>query len=691
MRLIALLDMCTYISLYAHVCLPTIDLLFVSVDKSMSIVNITTMDLDLQASQTDVVNLAEQLRDVQGQIGNIFRSALDAQNQRHLTQIRETMQIMQRSLETGSHAQAVIGLTSLINAQEEMRTDWNTQNMHAYEMLVSITDRVDACVHRLCDRLGLPVPPPVPALMHYEGGATPVRKRPRLTSDTTPDPSSPPPPFPGVIDALRNRVSCFEQFGMPQLNAAECRMLDTVVVESALCPDVAALRDVYHPQTCLYATEDDQKWFASAQSDAPDVHLGFYTATVLMEFCCHRQQMRRFTMPHLLARMGFGTVDLHGLTTELDETFYRRIFCEPRLSFLAEGHSPKLILFSGAGWARLWDAFLAEIAPSACDRAALCAWAQSPLVEELAVDLITELENTPVARLPVSTVLGALHRSRTPSEPPQGYESWPEMKMLREMEAMFLDGVSQIPHRIGGELMTKGDSYNGTVRAWPIALRQAAVRHIRNRIIRLYTIPRCGALLQYARSPAGPPPPIVTINGMADWLLMLSGDDGQQPSDANVWIGRSGPSLADRRAQLLRRLQQVMWSADDGGLPSDDVFEISETVLHRAVELRYGVATHEHWNQSRTHLNNLARLVQEATRHGPEYWTERERGARQHLPEEVLNGIRQELVCLSSDEYRAECMKRLMTIIHDPLSDGSAMAEYVLGESQMHPMSLFPQ
>ena len=82
---------------------------------------------------------------------------------------------------------------------------------------------------------------------------------------------------------------------------------------------MSGLRDVYHPQTCLYATEDDRRW--STAATGPDVHLVFYTATMLVEVCCHRDEIRRFTMAHILSRMEFGKPDMHRMVTELDETF----------------------------------------------------------------------------------------------------------------------------------------------------------------------------------------------------------------------------------------------------------------------------------------------------------------------------------------------------------------------------------
>jgi hypothetical protein len=267
----------------------------------------------------DGAQLVQHLQDVRGEMVALFRVAMDANNKRHLDRVHTTMDMIQRSVETGSHALAVVGLAGLINAQEEMRSDWNTQNMRAYHMLETLVDSVSVCMHTICKSIGIPPPKMEPLTLQSatEPALSPLRKRQRIANpagglvqsspqgcETTPL------PFPNVIDMLRDRSNAFEQFAMPKLSAAECVLLDTVVVESALCPDISALRDVYHPRTCLYATEDDQCWCLPTNDKdtvIPDVHLGFHAATVLVEFCCHRELIRRFTMAHLLSRMGFGT------------------------------------------------------------------------------------------------------------------------------------------------------------------------------------------------------------------------------------------------------------------------------------------------------------------------------------------------------------------------------------------------
>ena len=57
-------------------------------------------------------------------------------------------------------------------------------------------------------------------------------------------------------------------------------------------------------------------------------------------------------------RMGFWAADIHAQAAILDESFYRRVFTDPSISFLAESQSPKLQVFRGMQWARLMDHWL---------------------------------------------------------------------------------------------------------------------------------------------------------------------------------------------------------------------------------------------------------------------------------------------------------------------------------------------
>lgn len=72
----------------------------------------------------------------------------------------------------------------------------------------------------------------------------------------------------------------------------------------------------------------------------------------------------------------------------------------------------------------------------------------------------------------------------------------------------------------------------------------------------------------------------------------------------------------------------------------EDAVELDEAALHAAVELRYGPATQEDWDRTWQQVRSIARLLLEAARHGRDHWTEEQRTAHQHLPEESLRSGR---------------------------------------------------
>lgn len=57
-------------------------------------------------------------------------------------------------------------------------------------------------------------------------------------------------------------------------------------------------------------------------------------------------------------RMGYNEYVIRQFVTKVDDTFYRRILTDPRVSFLAESFSPKIRVYEGKLWAKFWDLFL---------------------------------------------------------------------------------------------------------------------------------------------------------------------------------------------------------------------------------------------------------------------------------------------------------------------------------------------
>ena len=206
-----------------------------------------------------------------------------------------------RCLETGTHTPLTAGVVNLLNQYHERRHEWETPLVHTL-----------ADVRRLLQQAR--------GLLGIEADPAPRPwKRPRPLEAPAPPP--------------------------PTSTASQCRIWDTVLPQSALCPDVAALHDVHHPSACLYAERWDRAPVGRPADGALSVlHLGFFTSTILSEFCALGPAGPRFTFVHVLGRMGFDRDDVNAEATVLDDTFYRRILTDLRLSFLAETQSPKLTL-----------------------------------------------------------------------------------------------------------------------------------------------------------------------------------------------------------------------------------------------------------------------------------------------------------------------------------------------------------
>ena len=133
------------------------------------------------------------------------------------------------------------------------------------------------------------------------------------------------------------------------LTSADHRLLSTVVTESALLPDLMAMggtmpvfisfsahrsararRVPSHtrvsrahtrgPNVALYDASADRVWDAKPGEGMPSaqwvhcaltMHLGFFVSTMLHEYAVHRSAGRRFTVLHVMVRMGFGAADMN--------------------------------------------------------------------------------------------------------------------------------------------------------------------------------------------------------------------------------------------------------------------------------------------------------------------------------------------------------------------------------------------
>ena len=213
--------------------------------------------------------------------------------------------------------------------------------------------------------------------------------------------------------------------------------LSSVITESSFCPNVDVLPDVFHPAVALYGAEPMDQ-----------VLIGLYASSVLNDFCVHRGRIRRFTLLHLLCRLNWSSETIQKWIIQLDDTLYRRIINDVRLSFLAECHSPKIHAYVGRHWIDVWDAFLNGSPP-----------------------YTFEGQETVV----ISTLLSALHR-REREPHPEHYMSSDDMQNLAQMDANFIAFLKERPDM--SHLMDHHIQSGFLLRAWPMSLYSLAMDHI---------------------------------------------------------------------------------------------------------------------------------------------------------------------------------------------------------------------
>lgn len=223
------------------------------------------------------------LRTVRAELELTVTTLLESHDARALADIRRTEGLAERCLADGNHTALSVGIVDLLNSYHERRHEYDGR-------LQGLLERIEAAVHPLL---------PSPDVEHTQQTDVMTRAHKRLRSSSlTGDP--------------------FVAVGGRGLNAGQWKLWDTVLPQSALLPDVAALYDVYHPAVALYTTaqdrpvptQDPRHWLAAGIG----VQLGCFASTILVawgtiiffivprseEFCHVGVRSRRFTFVHIL-------------------------------------------------------------------------------------------------------------------------------------------------------------------------------------------------------------------------------------------------------------------------------------------------------------------------------------------------------------------------------------------------------
>ena len=583
-----------------------------------------------------------------------FLNQVESRDHRQVEEAtRRTHSMLQQGLETGSRTLTTTGLLGLVSQCHTLR---GKDEYAMSERLQPYLDSLGHLIRKASDVLGM-VECPLPDASNYTAPACKKRRRrleERVEKSLTNDMQT------TVLKSLRDPSNQRES----HISAAEHKLLCTIIPESALLPDIAAMHDLYHPNVCLYDTTKDRFW------DAPmAVHLGFAATTMLHDFALHRGNMRRITLVHVMQRMGFGAADINFYITYLDDTFYRRIVCDSRIGFLAESFSPQVRVYRGQHWVQLWDCFLSNR-----HREDGIPWTKLTRTATAADDIVHEMATGDPQQLLPTTALAALHRHHGTKVLP--YDDWAVMDQLVELESAFLVDVRTLRQ---GTVQGALDACRTSIRAWPMCLRGAVVDHIRLLVQSLCVLPRSPQVVECAVGKVN-----LDLPACRDWLWALSPRSNELEDvsiEGDVWT--SSPTM------LLQKLAEHMCGPTTEPQVLLQCEEIEEEAFRAALTIRYGAVNDEHRNKMKQHLDSLATLVHAAGAHSPALWPERRRRAYGYRPSEVFASIRQEVELLTPQDYEAATAQRLRVVLDDPVG-ADLGGESMTGDSQLRPRTLYP-
>lgn len=232
-----------------------------------------------------------ELREVRADLHGVTADLVRAHDERLKVDVRHVERLATRAAAAdASHAALTVGMVALLNGHHERRHEWDGRLQGLWERIAAAGRALEALARRFGDD-----GPPPPAhddgramtmLTDHEAeaGEQPLEERvaKRLRTAAAPRPTADQHPYPDLAATLRAAGRPTTDDAPPGLTAGQFRLWDTVLPQSALMPDVAALYDVYHPALALYDRARD------APFPDPDdlaagagVQLGLLASTIL--------------------------------------------------------------------------------------------------------------------------------------------------------------------------------------------------------------------------------------------------------------------------------------------------------------------------------------------------------------------------------------------------------------------------
>lgn len=617
---------------------------------------------------------------------NAIGALVAAQRQRYEDAVHYVYTNLTRGLQLGDRPRVQACLLAGCNTLEHLQNDWNTGRMETVRGLLAAAADLRSVTNLLTERFGITAAEAPAAISEHPEQPVEARvgaKRRRLT-ELAERRERGAGERAALVDALRDPAAAFGT----GLSADEHRLLATVLGECALVPDIALMRDAWHPGLCLYDTSGDRAWHGAATAAAVaggSLHISTFSSVIATEFLRTRDDPGRFTFIHVMAAMGFGPPDVAHYLPFVEQTFYDRVCADAVICFLAETNAPRVTVFRGAEWAPLIDVYVAHhhgIVPGAWDGAR-----RYTAFDALAAALAGGSSPPDAGAVP-TTVLGGLHRLRT-----QGRASLDSTGVTSAVQALD-DGFCAAVRRNGDPSVTAHlDRWTLRARAWPAPLRALAVEHVRGLVRRLRLLPCCPDLPRVVGAPAHlDTAELATWTASWLWRIRTSAAAAEA---GDLAAGEEGASDRHVVAAVLRSaVAESLSRYPAAAMPTivaQCCTELSEAECWAETERTYGPITERHRSHLSTHLANMERILTESFRFDRRFWTEDDRRRLGVDPVEMVRDFRVAAECggslLDEDDLRVRYMRAFRRTAEDGALDAEAA---VTGSSAMRDPALFP-
>lgn len=272
------------------------------------------MDMDL-APTGGALAEAQQIAQI---MTGIIDKVEDAYMRMYSETVSRTHQVVEDCIATGNNTAISIAVVAMLQSLH------TAANLRDYELTRSF-EAVESQFQAVADAVATLAAPVAAVTNQPPTAPSPITTRPQALF-----PFAAPPKKPTRYSAVLHQ-SLQKMFD--NLPPSHRTLLDTIVTQSAFCPSIMALHGVHHPLATIYSTCLDNNWdpLRTMVFSNP----AFLGQTLIAETCryqsAHTEDVadaplqHLVTVVHLMAKMGFGPMDVELLGPVFDQTFARRV------------------------------------------------------------------------------------------------------------------------------------------------------------------------------------------------------------------------------------------------------------------------------------------------------------------------------------------------------------------------------